>query len=737
MEEFDFTISGAFFSFINEDKSRYKTATEAGYHDPYNDFLIGDSGGFLMNISFQFTNTAALAPAGNYYLDNSKTYTDAEVDSPAHKKFRKREEYRREHGFTAPCKLMPDGSVQNLHITGEHYNFLNYVEILRLDYASIVKGTGKKKLLFPRFFDSQYWYYKCKQFAEDNGYHTIVNKTRRAGFTYMEGKGGANYINLFPNQTVLLAAFDKKYVTKGNSIASLALQQLEFYENHTPFKRGIISRDLENIQLGYKDKRGTKKGWLSSMLAVSTGPKNPDAAIGKDAQRIKVEELGNMPNFDEFMTQTEPTTRTGSFTTGNITGFGTVNSDNETNELFEANFKNPAKWGFMPMENVWDDNCRHLTCGFFKPFWWGLEGVYKGEFAMDLDGNSNFEIAKEIVRIERENKWANKKTLKDYVDYCGQYANNPEEAFSNATANIFTSAALDFQIKRLKEDKLMHFYRDGKLIDNGTEIELKINERLLAAGEPFHEFIEWFGATKKDKDNHGCFREFFPPHKINDKIPDNLYRIWSDPFGVDKKAKDLDRYNSLGCFYVYMRANTLLPSIGDKIVGVYVGRPDTMYEYDEILLLASKRYNAQVLTENDRGETIPNFRTMKATARLVKEPNFAWDTNIQGAMGRTYGVSVGTSSRKLAGIQALYEYEYEKRGKDEHGNQLYNLHYNYDLPYLLELKAWRLDGNFDRVSSKTVGMFDMKQLAFDNIPVKTNARKKSVFSRKWYTDQPI
>ena len=39
-----------FKQFIEEDKSRYKTATEAGYYDPHNYFLIGDSGGFLMNI---------------------------------------------------------------------------------------------------------------------------------------------------------------------------------------------------------------------------------------------------------------------------------------------------------------------------------------------------------------------------------------------------------------------------------------------------------------------------------------------------------------------------------------------------------------------------------------------------------------------------------------------------------------------------------------------------------------
>ena len=47
-----------FAEFIKEDKSHYQTAAEAGYYDPYNNFLIGDSGGFLMNIRpGRFVNT--------------------------------------------------------------------------------------------------------------------------------------------------------------------------------------------------------------------------------------------------------------------------------------------------------------------------------------------------------------------------------------------------------------------------------------------------------------------------------------------------------------------------------------------------------------------------------------------------------------------------------------------------------------------------------------------------------
>ena len=58
--------------YINEDKSHYKHAKDAGYVDNDDLFLIGDSGGFLMNINpnWKFVNTELFAPAANEYRKN-------------------------------------------------------------------------------------------------------------------------------------------------------------------------------------------------------------------------------------------------------------------------------------------------------------------------------------------------------------------------------------------------------------------------------------------------------------------------------------------------------------------------------------------------------------------------------------------------------------------------------------------------------------------------------------------
>ena len=64
----------SFLNYINEDKSHYKTATEAGYDDPDNLFLIGDSGGFQLNIQpgDKFVNTHLFTEMADFYRKNKK-----------------------------------------------------------------------------------------------------------------------------------------------------------------------------------------------------------------------------------------------------------------------------------------------------------------------------------------------------------------------------------------------------------------------------------------------------------------------------------------------------------------------------------------------------------------------------------------------------------------------------------------------------------------------------------------
>ena len=146
------------------------------------------------------------------------------------------------------------GEIEEVYITGEHYNFINYGRILKLDTKTLRveegKVTGRKIRGFPRFIDCQWWYFLIKQFCRDNGLFLINDKTRRGGFSYMEAIGSANFINLTPNRAVIHAASDNKFLVQSGGLSDFMKKQIIFYESNTPFVRGIAKIDASDFILG-------------------------------------------------------------------------------------------------------------------------------------------------------------------------------------------------------------------------------------------------------------------------------------------------------------------------------------------------------------------------------------------------------------------------------------------------------------------------------------------------------
>lgn len=743
-----------FLKFIEEDKSKYKTATEAGYVDPDNLFLIGDSGGFLMNIDlkYKFVNTELFCEVGNYYR-RYKRYCEYKVDSIPHRQFRKREEYRRTKGFSAPCLLCPDGTIKEVRITGSHYNFLNYTRIEQLDESTIKRGntnTAKKVYDFPKFIDSQFWVFHCMEFAENNGFHLIIDKTRRGGFSYMMAADSANRVNAQSRKVVIHVAIDNKYLIQTGGLTDFSVNDLKFYEEKTPFVRGIYSPVKQDFRLGYKLPSGIEAddSWKSSLISVSA-LNNPDCAIGKDAVCIKVEELSTMGNFDEFMNVTEPAMRTGAYTTGILMAWGTATSGNM--QVFEENFYNPRAYNFMSFENVWDRDSRNEICGFFKPYCWGLQGEISGIYGVDKDGNSNLSIGLAIAKKERIKKKNDSKTYAEYINYLGQYANYPAESFSSAAENIFTSEELTAWEERLRTDKDFDFYIDGMLeLDDTGRIQFKSNERLSKEGKKVYDYI--IGVPRRaNEDPHGCIRRWFPPeydenyteYGLRKEIPVGRYSISYDPVGIDKDKKEITNKHSHNSIKVWMNP-CIKNGFKQKLVASYYGRPDSLEEADRICYYLAVYYNCIGTTcvEVNRGETVKNFRDWRATKYLAKEPLFVWDNTIKGKISTTYGYNIGGGNqRKLDALRLLKEFLYDEIGKDENGNPIRNFHRIYDYQTILELKKWSALGNFDRVSEMIIRGIEYKAMDIaakdemahrKKITTETDDDNKSFFHREWY-----
>lgn len=744
-----------FLEYIEEpDKEKnYKKASDCGWYDPHNNFLIGDSGGFLLNIRpGKFINTELFNEPARTYQATGK-YTQFKVDSIPHRQFRRRECDRRRNGFSAPCWQNPDGSIEDIWITGAHYNFLNYTRMERTDESSVIitnhGATAKKIYSFPSFIDAQFWTFQIIEFCRRNGLHLIIDKTRRGGFSYIMASDSSNEVNLSKHKVVIHVAADNKYLTKQGGLSDFAVNNLKFYEEKTPFKRGIFSPTADSFKLGYRMKNGVEAddSWSSSLLSVSAN-NNPDCAIGKDAVTIKVEELSTMQNFDDFMNVTEPTMTVGTRTTGTLMAWGTATAANM--QIFEQNFYNPRAFNFMPFENVWDNDARNEVCGFFKSYAWGLEGEIDGVKGFDEDGNSNLRIGLKLAARERIKKKETAKTFSEYLNYLGQRALFPAESFSSASENIFSSEALNKFEDKLRVDNSYKFYTDGELFEDSLKkIYFKSNARIKIENPDakIYDYIQ--GVPRRgNEDPHGCIRVWFAPEYEETYIGDRLVRAILpgtyvavyDPVGIDKDKKEItDRHSHNSMFVVEMprERNGFKP----KLCAAYYGRTERLEEADEKFYRLCKWYNCigTGLVEINRGETVSNFRKWKATKYLGHEPLFVWDATIKEKVSTSYGYSIGNGPKKLDGLRLLKEFLYEVIGKNEFGEDIYIFERFLDYQTILELKKFNADGNFDRISSlillgiywKSIDIKGKRELA-NRKKVTEDNDKTDIFNRNWF-----
>lgn len=744
-----------FLEYIEEpDKEKkYKKASDCGWYDPHNNFLIGDSGGFLLNIRpGKFVNTELFNEAARTYQATGK-YTQFKVDSIPHRQFRRRECDRRRNGFSAPCWQNPDGSIEDVWITGGHYNFLNYTRMERTDESSVIVtehgATAKKIYSFPSFIDAQFWTWQIIEFCRRNGLHLIIDKTRRGGFSYIMAADSSNEVNLSKHKVVIHVAADNKYLIKQGGLSDFAVNNLKFFEEKTPFKRGIFSPTTDSFKLGYRMKNGVEAddSWSSSLLSVSAN-NNPDCAIGKDAVTIKVEELSTMQNFDEFMNVTEPTMTVGTRTTGTLMAWGTATAANM--QIFEQNFYNPRAFNFMPFENVWDNDARNEVCGFFKSYAWGLEGEIDGVKGFDEDGNSNLRIGLQLAARERVEKKKTAKTFAEYLNYLGQRALFPAESFSSASENIFSSEALNKFEDKLRVDNSYKFYTDGELFEDGTKkIYFKSNARIRIENPDMKTYDYIQGVPRRgNEDPHGCIRVWFAPEYeetyINDRLIRSIlpgtYVAVYDPVGIDKDKKEItDRHSHNSIFVIEMprERNGFKP----KLCAAYYGRTERLEEADEKFYRLCKWYNCigTGLVEINRGETVSNFRKWKATKYLGYEPLYVWDSAVKEKVSTSYGYNIGSGPKKLDGLRLLKEFLYEVIGKNEFGEDIYVFERFLDYQTILELKKFNAEGNFDRISSlillgiywKSIDIKGKRELASRKKVTEEND-KTDIFNRQWF-----
>lgn len=701
-------------------------------------------------IDLIFYNTEAFSATGKKFLETGK-YTNLH---PVYQKkeftaFWDEEERRRKEGITLPAVITQrsDGSycLQNLHITGAHYGYLNFAPIKRvskdtldkinkmvLNDEDISELSDDKVEALPQFFDSDYYYFKAVELAKKKGKHLVVGKARRKGYSYKNGWLCADKADLVRNSTTVLGAYhaDSLYPEGTMTMTDNYLQHIA---KHTDWsKRRSIDRE-NVIKFGYtkNDGLGIEYGFKSRILAVSFATNNPGAARGKDSDFVLLEESGKNPLLSQVLASTLPTLGAGAVATGLMVVFGTGGGESNQWEGFEDLMYAPSADGFLPFNNVWDKDARGTECGFFVASFVGKEGF------VDKHGNSDVQGAITYELKMRDLKKKSRKATK-LSDYIMEEPFNPSEAFSRNSSGIFQQEEFEEQLRRVQNDPdIRAITRTGNLVNTKKGVVFK--DKMFMTEEElkhYHPPIINF-PLKKDDDPHGCFVMWQPPFRdrISGLIPENLYRIWHDPFAIDKDGKKITSRDSLGQLYVYERTNNFTPGKGDRIVAAFRGRPDSVDAYNEILFKVADYYNAIIMFENDRGDVKNYAKQHKRLHQLADEPDVIWKKALQTTKsGRNKGITINTN-RKLDGVIYARDWFGLKRGQGENSESLLNLHYFYDEAGIKEILRFTLEkGNFDAVSTIIVGQYDMKEQFYTEIekPVDTREDQDNIFNRAYY-----
>lgn len=521
----------------------------------------------------------------------------------------------------------------------------------------------------------------------DGGYHMIVGKSRRKGYSYKDGAICANVYNTQRNAQIIIGAFEKKFLYPKGTMG-MASDYLNFLNEHTGWAKSRDAVDkVDHKRSSYKEKvNGTEieKGYKSEIFAL-TFKDNPDAARGKDGKIFLLEEAGAFPNLKDSFNAIVPALGAGRFITGQIIIFGT-GGDMESGTVDYADmFYNPIAYRLLPFVNIWDENAENTTCGFFHPVTWNMEGFYDEQGNSDIEGATEFELERRREKMEA----ASSSTIVE--KHMQEFPFSPSEAFLTVSTNNFPVVELRNQLNKVRAEHLQTI--------KGTPVYLERKDgKVVARPDLEGKLKPIFNYKVKQDDISGCPIVYEYPV---DNPPKGLYKIGFDPYQQDEGS-------SLAAIYVYKSIHSKTYS-KNIIVAEYVGRPQEADDVSRVASMLADLYNAEIMHENEVSHVKNYFRRIKRLDQLAIQPDAVISKNVKASkVARVYGMHMN-EQLKDAGEKYIKDWLLQVRDYDENGNAILNLETIYSIGLLEELILYNRKGNFDRVMAFLQVMFQCQE----------------------------
>ena len=630
-------------------------------------------------------------------------------------------------------RILHGYSVGGVRVTGDHYFYLNFCPILKVEDMSAKKSA--KITDFPDFWDGDYNYFWSREIAFngvldsglvteteaakiqhlDNfekaqelkaiylglqlevkiepdyllgGYNLIVGKSRRKGYSYKNAAIAVKNYLCYPKALTIFAAYEKKFLyPKG--IYTMSANYLNFINANTAwvYPKDVVDK-MDHVKastIEYRNGVKIETGFMSEIMAL-TFKDNADAARGKDARDVIFEESGAFGTpglLKDSYVATQDCVMAGSIKTGMITIFGTSGDMEGGTADYSEMHSNPLRFGMLPFQNIWDEDSEDMKCGFFHPITWNMEGYY------DKQGNSDTKGAKELELGQRKVLLDNGATSADIQKRMQEKPLGPFEAFGMVTVNNFPVLELKRQLDIVKA-KNLHMIK-------GTPVKMFYDyERKKVMAEPILDgTANVIYRQKPDNTSlEGCPVIYEYPAEV---MQQGAYKIGYDPYRQDKGS-------SLAAIYVY-KSVIVGHSTKRIIVAEYVGRPGEADDVNYIGRLFAELYNTKIMHENEVTHVKDYFRRRKQLHYLAYQPDAVISKNVRNSkVARVYGCHM-IDQLKDAGEKYIKSWLLDVLDFDEDGNPIRGLDQIFSIGLLEELISYNRKGNFDRVMALMQVMF--------------------------------
>lgn len=570
-------------------------------------------------------------------------------------------------------------------ISGQLYFYWNYspiwlVEIVKTQSKSR-KQKGERVRKFPKPWLGDYLFYHYMQQARDGGTHGKLLKTRGVGFSFKMGSISPCNMYVYPgsgNPNFHLAS-EKTFLAGDKGIWGKILDTLDWIAETTPLPRmRTVDRagSTLEVQLGYKDEYGVRKGLLSSVHGISLKD-NPDKARGIRGPLIHYEEDGLFPNLEKAWNVNLKAVEDGDVGFGFMLAGGTGGVEGASFEGSEKLFYQPSAYEIYGIPNVFDKNANGDTlCGFFWGGYLNRNGCYD-------ENTGEPDVIKALIQI-LQNRYKIKYSSADPNAITQKKAEEPitpQEAIMRTEGTVFPVSDLKDYLESImiKRDTFLAEHYVGELIrDSSGKIKWKLNSDKY----PIRSY------DKDTSNREGCLEIFeMPKENANGEISSSRYIAGIDPV-------DADAGTSLFSLQV-------MDTFTDRIVAEYTGRPKLAEEAYEIALRTLEFYNAQANYEQNLKGLFSYFDKKNSLHRLcdvpqiLKDMEFVKATNLYGnkSKGTLANARVNKWGRVLQADWML------TKAEGDYDDDRLNLHNLRSIPYIEECIKWNADGNFDRVSA--------------------------------------